>query len=61
MPVEVNRLEEVLSRNAGKVAAVIIEPLVQGAGGMQMHSPEELRAIFDVTRRHNVLYSSPTK
>lgn len=56
MPVDANRLDEVLSRYAGKVAAVIIEPLVQGAGGMRMHSPEELRAIFEVTKRHEVLF-----
>ena len=35
---------------------MILEPLVQGAGGMPMHSPEELRAIFEVTRRHGVLF-----
>ena len=56
VPVSAERLDEVLRQNAGQVAAVIIEPLVQGAGGMCMHSPEELRAIFEVTRRHNVLF-----
>ena len=54
--VSAERLEQVLENNAGKVAAVIIEPLVQGAGGMRMHSPEELRAIYEVTRRHHVLF-----
>ena len=44
------------SADAGKVAAVILEPLVQGAGGMRMHSPEELRDIFEVAQRHGVLF-----
>jgi len=42
--------------NPGKVAAVIIEPLVQGAGGMRMHTPAELRAIYEVTRERGVLF-----
>ncbi|MCE9534477.1 MAG: adenosylmethionine--8-amino-7-oxononanoate transaminase [Planctomycetes bacterium] len=56
VPVSAERLDEVLTRQAGKVAAVIIEPLVQGAGGMRMHSPWELRAIYEVTRKHGVLF-----
>ena len=56
VPVSPERLDEALQRAAGRVAAVIIEPLVQGAGGMRMHSPEALRALFDVTRKHGVLF-----
>ncbi len=50
------RLDEFLSRRGGEVAAVILEPLVQGAGGMRMHSRETLRAIFEVTRKHGILF-----
>jgi adenosylmethionine-8-amino-7-oxononanoate aminotransferase len=46
------RLEEILSRP--DVAAVIVEPRVQGAGGMLFHAPETLRAIADSARRHGV-------
>jgi len=56
VPVNAERLDEVLTQNAGKVAAVILEPLVQGAGGMRMHTPQELRDIFEVTKRHGVLF-----
>ncbi len=49
------RLDEALARRAGTVAAVIIEPLVQGAGGMRMHSAEELRRVAEVASRHGVL------
>lgn len=56
VPVNPASLDEALSRNAGRVAGVILEPLVQGAGGMRMHSSETLRAIFDVAQRHGVLF-----
>jgi adenosylmethionine---8-amino-7-oxononanoate aminotransferase len=41
---------------AEKVAAFIVEPLVLGAGGMLMYSPETLRAMRDVCRAHGVLF-----
>jgi adenosylmethionine-8-amino-7-oxononanoate aminotransferase len=56
IPVSAQRLDELLQQKSSEVAGVIVEPLVQGAGGMRMHSPDELRAIFEVTRRHGVLF-----
>jgi len=56
VPLDVNRLAESLRRLKGEVAGVILEPLVQGAGGMRMHSPETLRQIVDITREHDVLF-----
>ncbi len=56
LPVSPDRLDEFLKTHAHEVAAVIIEPLVQGAGGMVMHSPEALKAICEVARRHGVLF-----
>lgn len=38
-------LDEALERNAGKVAGIIVEPLVQGASGMRMCTPRFLRAL----------------
>jgi adenosylmethionine---8-amino-7-oxononanoate aminotransferase len=55
LPLDSTRLDEHLQQHSTQIAAVIIEPLVQGAGGMRMHTPETLRAIADVVRRHNVL------
>ena len=49
-------LDDVLTRHRSEIAAVIVEPLVQGAGGMKFHSAATLRAIADAARRHNVLF-----
>src|SRR5262249_39616197 len=56
VPVAADRLADVLNRHRGEVAAVILEPLVQGAGGMRMHPPGELRAIAEVAREHGVFF-----
>ena len=56
VPLSADRLDETLQARAGRVAAVILEPLVQGAGGMQMHTPALLKQLFDVCRAHGVLF-----
>jgi adenosylmethionine-8-amino-7-oxononanoate aminotransferase len=56
VPLSPERLDDVLRKRRGETAAVIVEPLVQGAGGMRMHSPAELKELFEVTRRHGVLF-----
>ena len=50
-----DQLDDVLTRDGGEIAAVIVEPLVQGAGGMKFHTPETLREVAETARRHNVL------
>lgn len=47
--------EAQLAGHAHELAAVIVEPLVQGAGGMRFHDPHYLRDLRDITRRHEVL------
>ncbi len=44
-----------IERHAHEVAAVIVEPVVQGAGGMRFHSPAYLRALREITEANDVL------
>ncbi len=50
-----NRLEEVLEQHHHEVAAIILEPLVQGAAGMVMHPPGFLRGVRELADRYEVL------
>ncbi|MBX9677707.1 MAG: adenosylmethionine--8-amino-7-oxononanoate transaminase [Gemmataceae bacterium] len=56
LPLDPNRLSEHLKMHGSQTAAVIIEPLVQGAGGMRMHSAETLRQLREVAAEHGVLF-----
>jgi adenosylmethionine-8-amino-7-oxononanoate aminotransferase len=49
------RLDALLAAHAHELAAVIVEPLVQGAGGMKMHGPGVLRILRRLCDRHGVL------
>ena len=49
------RMEEILSAQGDHVAAVILEPLVQGAGGMIVHPKGYLRRVADACRANDVL------
>jgi adenosylmethionine-8-amino-7-oxononanoate aminotransferase len=45
---------ELLARHGGEVAAVIVEPLVQCAGGMRMYHPSYLAGLRELCDRHRV-------
>ena len=51
---EAEALDRTLAAHRETLAAVIVEPLVQGAGGMRMHPPEVLATIADLARRHGL-------
>ncbi|HWB13580.1 MAG TPA: adenosylmethionine--8-amino-7-oxononanoate transaminase [Pirellulales bacterium] len=51
----VGELETVLRQHHSRLAAMIIEPLVQGAAGMMLHPPGYLRAARELCRRYDVL------
>lgn len=47
-------LEETLKERSEEIAAFIIEPLIQGAGGMHMYHPEYLRGARALTQKYDV-------
>ncbi len=47
--------DRALASHADEVAAIIVEPVVQGAGGMTFHSPGYLNALRELADRHSVL------
>ena len=48
-------LEKVLAADHPRIAAVVIEPLVQAAAGMIVHPPGFLRGVRELTQRYGVL------
>lgn len=55
MPLEAVLQELEVATEKEDVAALILEPLVQGAGGMLMYSPEDLDQIIRFCRERNIL------
>jgi adenosylmethionine---8-amino-7-oxononanoate aminotransferase len=54
-PGDVHGMDRLLAEHRGGIAAVIMEPLVQGAAGMLLHPPGYLRAVRELCDRHGVL------
>ncbi|WP_432106614.1 adenosylmethionine--8-amino-7-oxononanoate transaminase [Streptomyces sp. AA1529] len=54
-PAYVAHLHERIERHAHELAAVVVEPVVQGAGGMRFHSPGYVRALREACDAHGVL------
>lgn len=48
-------LEEIMAGHAGTCAGLVIEPLIQGAGGMIVHPPGFLKGVRDLCDRYGLL------
>jgi adenosylmethionine-8-amino-7-oxononanoate aminotransferase len=54
-PGDIDSFAALIDRHAGELAAVIIEPIVQGAGGMWFYAADWLRRVAELCRQHEVL------
>lgn len=48
-------LDQLLAHCKGELAAILVEPLVQGAGGMLFHDPAVLRTLRELADKHDIL------
>jgi adenosylmethionine-8-amino-7-oxononanoate aminotransferase len=48
-------LSRLVEAHAGELAAIIVEPVVQGAGGMRFYDPEVLRLLRSLADEHDLL------
>jgi len=55
IPPTLDALERALAEHAGELAALVVEPLVQGAAGMLLQPPGFLRGARELCTRHDVL------
>lgn len=55
LPYYLGQLEDLLIKNHHRLAAMIVEPLVQGAAGMIVHPPGYLRGVRELTAKYGVL------
>jgi adenosylmethionine---8-amino-7-oxononanoate aminotransferase len=51
----IGAFDKVLAERSEEIAAIIVEPLVQGAGGMRFHKPQVLRTLRAAADRHDIL------
>jgi adenosylmethionine-8-amino-7-oxononanoate aminotransferase len=49
------QVRELAARHAHELAGAIVEPVVQGAGGMRVHSPACVRLVREVCDRHGLV------
>ncbi|WP_319543471.1 adenosylmethionine--8-amino-7-oxononanoate transaminase [uncultured Pseudodesulfovibrio sp.] len=54
-PASLEEATQVFEANSASIAAIIVEPIVQGAGGMYFYHPEYLRGLRELADRHGVL------
>lgn len=54
-PQDIQELKQQIEQHHHSIAALIIEPIVQGAGGMRFYHPEYLRQAKELCQQYNLL------
>jgi adenosylmethionine-8-amino-7-oxononanoate aminotransferase len=53
---DLSELENFVKKNKNILAGIFIEPLIQCAGGMKFHDAKILREIFNIAKKHKILF-----
>lgn len=51
----IDTLDETVARHSAEIAGIIVEPILQGAGGMHMYAPQCLRELRRVADEHGIV------
>lgn len=54
-PDDFNSMKEIIEKHHEELAGVILEPIVQGAGGMRFYHPQYLRELRKLCDKYNIL------
>jgi adenosylmethionine-8-amino-7-oxononanoate aminotransferase len=55
LPEDLDEVRVLLQARSGDIAALVVEPIVQGAGGMWFYAPDYLRQLVELCRESGVL------
>lgn len=53
---DIKGMEQILHDHHHEIASIIIEPILQGAGGMRFYSPKYVKRVRELSSKYNVLF-----